>query len=131
MKNSDWGERALARGLALFPGDADLEAWTKPAAFSTDTRENTKSFAGVRGADKTCLSVRFHALSYREFSGVPLAAGPLGVFTPAIKDEPQMAERCQGKRRPIMRIDRDRLLKHSQSFDIALSRYGMEHCEPP
>src|SRR5437773_1008515 len=86
MKNSDWGERALARGLALFPGDADLEAWTKPAAFSTDTRENTKSFAGVRGADKTCLSVRFHALSYREFSGVPLAAGPLGrTFTTADK----------------------------------------------
>src|SRR5690349_15973030 len=40
-----------------------------------------------------------------------------------------MASRCQGKRQPIMRIERECLLKQSQRFGIPLSRYWMEHCE--
>jgi len=42
-----------------------------------------------------------------------LAAGCLRLFGPAVIDEPQMADRRPGQYRPVMPIDRDRLLAQS------------------
>jgi tetratricopeptide (TPR) repeat protein len=83
MKNSELGERALARGLAVFPGDPELAAWSKPGAFSTDPPEQASGLSSLRGAEKTCMSVRFLVLSYRDFSSLHSAAAALNqIFSP-------------------------------------------------
>jgi tetratricopeptide (TPR) repeat protein len=90
MKNSQWGERALARGLALFPGDAGLEAWTRPGAFSSDLsqegkRSSATSLPGLpwQSADKTCLPVRFYAISSHELGSGPPTGLLAGTFPTA------------------------------------------------
>ena len=55
-----------------------------------------------------------------------LAAVCLRLFGPAVTDEPQVADRRPGQCRPVMRIDRDRLLKQSQSLENPLFRYRKE-----
>ena len=44
-------------------------------------------------------------------------------FDPAVSDESQVADRRPGKRRPIMPIDRDRLLEQPQSLENSIFRY--------
>src|SRR5215475_339273 len=56
----------------------------------------------------------------------PLAAGYLRRFGPTISDEPQVADRCPGECRPVMRIDRDRLFEQAQSLENPLSCYWVE-----
>ena len=82
MKNPELGERALTRGLAQFPGDKTLAAWTKPGVFATDPPQITYGSSDPTGANKTCLSVRFLVLAGRELGSAPFAAGDLArVFT--------------------------------------------------
>ena len=55
-----------------------------------------------------------------------LAAICLRRFGPAVNDEPHVADRRPGKCRPVMRIDRDRLIEQSQSLENPLLRYWKE-----
>src|ERR1700719_4258002 len=60
-----------------------------------------------------------------------LAAGCLRLFGPAVFDAPVVAQGCPGKCRPVVTIDRDRLLKQSQSFENPLLRYWIEGRKRP
>src|SRR5690242_20387557 len=55
-----------------------------------------------------------------------LAPGCLRLLGPAVSDEPQVAVRGPGKRRPVMPIDRNRPLEQSQSLENPLLHYGIE-----
>src|SRR5439155_22721408 len=71
-----------ARGLARFPGDKTLTAWTKPGVFATDPPTVTNGSSGANGAENTCLSVRFLILAERELRGSAVAAAdPARAFT--------------------------------------------------
>ena len=55
-----------------------------------------------------------------------LAAVRLRLFGPAVSDEPQVADRRPGECRPVMPIDRDRLLEQSESLENPLFCYRKE-----
>src|SRR5215831_1193319 len=55
-----------------------------------------------------------------------LAAGCLRRFGPTVSDEPQVADRCPGECRPVMRIDHDRLFEQAQSPENPLSCYRIK-----
>src|SRR5271166_3846410 len=55
-----------------------------------------------------------------------LAARRPRLFGPAVSDERHVAHRRPGERRPVMPIDRDRLLKQSEGFENPLLCSSME-----
>jgi hypothetical protein len=58
-----------------------------------------------------------------------LCGGMSEAFGPAVNDEPRVADRGPGKRRPVVPIDRDRLLEHAKRLKKPLSRYWIEDRE--
>src|SRR5437868_11476192 len=81
--------------------------------------------AGV-GKDARVILPRLERLP-SEIDG--LAAGCLRLFGPAISDEMHMAHRCPGECRPVMRIDRNRLLQQPQSLENSLFCCWKENSE--
>src|SRR6266851_2005219 len=82
---------------------------------------------GDVGQDAWLVLCRLERLSGKFYG---LAAGFLRLVGPAVNDEPQVANRCPGRCRPVMPIDRDRLLEQPQSLNNPLFRYRKEDCKP-
>ena len=89
----------------------------------TDILAKSRKHEGGVGEDARVVLARLERLPGKIAGFV---ASCLRYFGPAFSDEPQVAGCRPGECRPVMPIDRDRLLEQSQGFENLLSRYWIE-----
>jgi hypothetical protein len=107
-KNPEKSAKKPAEGAARVEGERPVDQRDRRAGIFAEIRQHE----GGVGADPRVVFPHLKRLP-SEFAG--LAAGCPRLFDPTVNDELQVAARRRGKRRPVMPIDRDRLLEHARA----------------